>query len=85
LVVDTTGLPVSGTLVRIYNGTENTGFECYTDERGMAHIKSTDAFTLTPESYRFSIYKDGARFWSESFNHCRIPSITITNIVLGSG
>ena len=38
--------------------------------------------TLPLGDYRFRAYKNGTQFWSESTNHCTLPSCISTTITL---
>ncbi len=65
-VTETSGLPMAGKTVYVFNGDTYTGYNRVTDINGQASI------TLPEGSYRFRVDVDGTQFWSGVANHCTI-------------
>lgn len=75
-VLDTENAPQVGLKVYAFNGTTYTGYYKVTDATGQT------VFTLPEGSYRFRADLNGTQFWSDTANHCDIPSCDDINITV---
>lgn len=65
-VTETTGTPLAGKPVYVFDGTTYAGYHKTTDANGQA------SFTLPKATWRFRVDVDGTQFWSGSENHCAV-------------
>lgn len=80
-VANTAGAPQTNLPVYVFNGTTYTGFSARTDAAGIATL------TLPEGSYRFRTDLNGSQYFSNTANHCSVPSCSsaaITTPVYGS-
>ncbi|KAA3646532.1 MAG: hypothetical protein DWQ07_10000 [Chloroflexi bacterium] len=69
-VTDTNSAPKDGLTVYAYDGTTYTNFSATTNASGEA------MFTLPDGDYRFRADFNGTQFWSDTVNHCTVPTCT---------
>ena len=80
-VANTTGAAQVNLPVYVFNGTTYTGFSARTDAAGTASL------TLPEGNYRFRTDLNGTQYFSNTANHCAVPTCTsaaITTPVYGS-
>ncbi len=73
-VQDTSGTPIEGLPVYVFDETTYTGKHSTTDENGEAILR------LVEGSYRFRADPNGTQFWSAENNHCDVPGCTLANV-----
>jgi alpha-tubulin suppressor-like RCC1 family protein len=67
-ILNGSGLPEADVWVHAFDGPTYTGISFKTDAEGKA------SFTLPDGSYHFRADKLGRGYWSETYDHCTIPS-----------
>ena len=69
-LANSSGMPLTGQNIYVFNGEAYTGYTKVTDANGQASI------TLPEGDYRFRADVDGTQFWSDETNHCQIAGCT---------